>query len=159
MAKDLPASFLNPDLLGPIAWVAKAEGRAAVGAGRAIAAAAAEGGRVGREMAVAAKEGAVKAYGDSFMNPLGMFGINPLDASTYPKVPDIGDVGGVVGKAGDDLNKLANKAIVAEVVLVGGVVAVAAIAAWYLSKSEEGRAATKNAVLTGGKFLLTKGRG
>ena len=55
-----------------------------------------------------------------------------------------------------DTNK---KILIGEVVLVGGVVALAAIAAWYLSKSPEARAATKNAVLTGGKFLLTKGRG
>lgn len=93
--------------------------------------------------AAAAREGAAAGLpGMSFLNPLDF---------RFPELPDL-------GKAGDDINKLATKALIGEAILIGGIVAIAGIAAWYLSKSPEARESTK-AALAGGKFLLTKGRG
>lgn len=128
-----PSSFLSP--LGPIAWIAQAEGDAATAGAKAVASAARIGVETARDIAAGARAGAVQAYGNSFLNPLGVLGINPLDSSTYP-----GGKGGVLpdlGKAGDDVNKLANKALLGELILVGGVVALAGIAAVFFSRRPE----------------------
>ena len=68
-----------------------------------------------------------------------------------PGLPSLPDLTGGLKEAGDDINKLANKALLGELVLVGGIVAIAGIAAWYLSRSPEAREATKTTVIKGGK--------
>ena len=77
-------------------------------------------------------DAAAKAYSESSVyNPLGF--LNPFGGGglpSFPKMPDL-------DKAGNDLNKLANKALLGELILVGGVVAIAGIAAWAISRKPD----------------------
>lgn len=94
-----------------------------------------------------AKAGAAAGMSMGLLNPLG--GMVP----SMPKLPELPDL----GKAGDDINKLATKALIGEAILIGGVVTVAGIVAWYLSKSPEAREKVWTAGKTGARFLITKG--
>lgn len=81
--------------------------------------------------------------------------------ATQPLATAAGDVAGflsvVAHEAGETARDTTKKLLIGEMVLVGGVVAIALTAAWYYSRSPEARAATGRTVLAGTKLLLTKG--
>ena len=83
--------------------------------------------------------------------------------ATEPLASAAGDVAGfmsvAVREAGETIRDTSRKVLIGEIIVVGGIVATAAIAAWYFSRSPEARSNTWSALGTGTKLLLTKGRG
>lgn len=64
-----------------------------------------------------------------------------------------------VQEAGKTVRDTTKKVAIMQAVSVAGVVGLAAVAAWYLSKSPEAREKVWTAGKTGARFLLTKGAG
>lgn len=88
-------------------------------------------------------------------------GARGIATATQPMADAASDVASFlsasVKEVGETIRDTNKKILIGEVVLVGGVVALAGIAAWYLSKSPEARARVWDVGSTGAKFLLTKG--
>lgn len=137
-----PASFLNP--LTPLAM--ELEGA------RLIAEKAQAIANRAREIQAnaayeATREGIKGALQVGNPDPLGRYGLfgMAIDSGVDTVLPPNGMPGGEgggglfggLGKLSDNVNKLANKALIGELIVVGGVVAVAGIAAWYFSKKED----------------------
>ena len=164
VAASPPASFLNP--LTPLRL--EREGmQIATGIAQQWVQRQTEDAKAG---AMAGVRAADVLSGSRLSNPLGLnpFGggmlsgglLNPVDL-TGPKPaldPGVMNVLGLAsalpGADKADLNKLANKAIVGEVILVGGLVALAGIVAYVLTKREDMRPNLGSLVK-----LLGKGKG